>query len=372
MKLIEESKILPNCGGTIKIVPEEPDDLWLLYNLISKGDVIVADTSRKSPQGRVKLRLEIKITAVDYDKVGSVIRVAGKNLVANQQVAVGAFHTVEIERNKPFDLTKKVWDRDAIEDLRAYSQSAEADLAILQIQDGSADLYLIGRMATTHCAHVEGASATNLKNNGNNNKGGESKSRPTKLFENVFKAFVKHVNFKTVRLVVIASSVGSEFRQYLLAESRKQKLAQVEENNWRLVVVKTSGKASLKAVLQEAEVVNLIRDTNGAVEIRAWKELCDMLDNDSSRACYGPKTVEKANELMAIETLYLSDELYRSAEHETRQRYVDLVKSVKKAGGKALVYSSNHVMGDQLRQLTGIAAVLRFPIASHLDEEEFL
>ncbi|RVX11845.1 Protein PELOTA 1 [Vitis vinifera] len=90
MKLVEEEKILPNSGGIINIVPEELDDMWLLYNLISKGDVIVADTTRKTAFGRVRLTLEIKITAIDYDKVGSVIRVAGRNLVHNEHVDAGA------------------------------------------------------------------------------------------------------------------------------------------------------------------------------------------------------------------------------------------------------------------------------------------
>ncbi|KAL6337297.1 hypothetical protein AAG906_036611 [Vitis piasezkii] len=350
MKLVEEEKILPNSGGTINIVPEEPDDMWLLYNLISKGDVIVADTTRKTAFGRVRLTLEIKITAIDYDKVGSVIRVAGRNLVHNEHVDAGAFHTIEIERNKPFDLKKKAWDSDAIEELRSYGNAAKADLAVLLIQD---------------------VSATPSKTNLNKNRAAKSKSqsKSNKFFENILTEFVKHVNFNFVSLVIIASPNGTEFRQYLLAESRRQKLQQIEENKERVVVVNTSGKATLKAVLQEPEVMKLIRGKNGAVEITAWKDLCDMLSNDSSRACYGSKSVEKANELMAIDTLFISDELYRSANHGSRHKYTDLVKSVKKAGGKALVYSHNHVMGEQLGQLTGIAAILRFPLPD-LDDME--
>lgn len=367
MKLVEEEKILPNSGGTINIVPEEPDDMWLLYNLISKGDVIVADTTRKTAFGRVRLTLEIKITAIDYDKVGSVIRVAGRNLVHNEHVDAGAFHTIEIERNKPFDLKKKVWDSDAIEELRSYGNAAKADLAVLLIQDVSAELYSIGKIATTLCANIEAPSKTNL----NKNRAAKSKSqsKSNKFFENILTEFVKHVNFNFVSLVIIASPVGTEFRQYLLAESRRQKLQQIEENKERVVVVNASGKATLKAVLHEPEVMKLIRGKNGAVEITAWKDLCDMLSNDSSRACYGSKSVEKANELMAIDTLFISDELYRSANHGSRHKYTDLVKSVKKAGGKALVYSHNHVMGEQLGQLTGIAAILRFPLPD-LDDME--
>lgn len=68
-----------------------------------------------------------------------------------------------------------------------------------------------------------------------------------------------------------------------------------------------------------------------------------------------------------FETLLITDDLFRSAEIETRHKYVGLVKSVKKAGSKVFVFSSMHVSGEELAKLTGIAAMLRFPLPD-LDE----
>ena len=51
------------------------------------------------------------------------------------------------------------------------------------------------------------------------------------------------------------------------------------------------------------------------------------------------------------------------------QRYVALVDGVTEAGGEALVFSSMHVSGGQLAQLTGIAAILRFPLEELADED---
>ena len=42
---------------------------------------------------------------------------------------------------------------------------------------------------------------------------------------------------------------------------------------------------------------------------------------------------------------------------------------VTEAGGEALVFSSMHVSGEQLAQLTGIAAILRFPLEELADED---
>jgi protein pelota len=45
-----------------------------------------------------------------------------------------------------------------------------------------------------------------------------------------------------------------------------------------------------------------------------------------------------------------------------RKRYVKLVESVKENNGVVKIFSSMHVSGEQLGQLSGIAAILRFPM----------
>ncbi|THF96356.1 hypothetical protein TEA_012823 [Camellia sinensis var. sinensis] len=113
---------------------------------------------------------------------------------------------------------------------------------------------------------------------------------------------------------------------------------------------------SLREVLDAPNVMNIIKDTKAAEE-------------DPDRACYGPKHVEVAHERMAVQTLLVTDELFRSCDIATRQKYVNLVKSVKDSGGTALIFSSMHVSGEQLAQLTGIAAILRFPLPDLEDIE---
>lgn len=94
-----------------------------------------------------------------------------------------------------------------------------------------------------------------------------------------------------------------------------------------------------------------------------------MLQHEPDRAFYGLKQVEKANEAMAIDTLLISDELFRHQDVATRSRYVRLVDSVKENAGTVRIFSSLHVSGEQLSQLTGIAAILRFPVPELSDQE---
>jgi len=64
---------------------------------------------------------------------------------------------------------------------------------------------------------------------------------------------------------------------------------------------------------------------------------------------------------------------FRGCDVATRKRYVTLIETVKDSGGEVKIFSSLHVSGEQLSQLTGIAAILRFPmpeLEDEVDEED--
>ena len=105
-----------------------------------------------------------------------------------------------------------------------------------------------------------------------------------------------------------------------------------------------------------------IQDTQAARETQALAEFHKMLGEDPDRAFYGPVHVAAAHEHQAVRTLLVSDSLFRAKDVQERKRYVALVDAVRDAGGEVLIFSSAHVSGQQLTQLSGIAAILRFPL----------
>ncbi|KAJ8562792.1 hypothetical protein K7X08_031244 [Anisodus acutangulus] len=377
MKIVRRD-LVPDGPGSVKIIPEEADDLWVAYNLIAGGDTVLAVTVRKvlreAASGgrdaeRVKLKLEIKVENVEYDKEGSALRIRGKNILENEHVKIGAFHTLEIELHRPFVLRKVVWDSLAREVLRQASDpSASADLAVVLMQEGLAHILLIGKSVTITRSRIE----TSIPRKHGPAIAGYDKAL-NKFFDNVLQAFVKHVDFKVVRCAVIASPgfTKDQFHRHLLLEAERKQLRPIIENKSRILLVhSTSGyKHSLKEVLDAPNVMNMIKDTKAAKEVQALKEFFNMLSYDPDRACYGPKHVEVAHERMAIQTLLLTDDLFRSSDVATRKKYANLVDSVKDSGGTALIFSSLHVSGEQLAQLTGIAAILRFPLPELEDIE---
>lgn len=370
--------VVPQGPGSVKLVPEEADDLWHVYNLVAKGDrlssVTVRKVQRESSSGerdveRVKLKLEIEVEAIDYDNVGAVLRIRGKNVVENEHVKIGAFHTLEIDVQRPFVLRKDVWDSMALDTLmQACDPGASADLAVILMQEGLANLFLVGKSVTTTRAKIE----TSIPRKRGPAIAGYEKAL-NKFFENVLQAVLRHCDFSIVRCLVIASPgfTKDQFYSRLLLEAERRELRSVIENKSRIVLAHASSgyKHSLGEVLDAPNVMSLIKDTKAAQEVKALKDFHEMMSNDPTRACYGPKHVEVANEQLAIQTLLITDELFRNADILTRRKYVELIESVKNAGGTAHIFSSMHVSGEQLAQLSGIAAVLRFPMPELEDLE---
>ncbi|XP_010500234.1 PREDICTED: protein PELOTA 1-like [Camelina sativa] len=95
---------------------------------------------------------------------------------------------------------------------------------------------------------------------------------------------------------------------------------------------------SLGEVIHAPNVMNMIKDTKAAKEVKALNDFHTMLSNDADRACYGTKHVEVAHERMAIQTLLITDELFRNSDVKTRKQYVNLVESVKHSGGELLYF----------------------------------
>lgn len=128
------------------LIPEEAEDMWHVYNLVREGDSLRASTIRKvtveSATGttgstRVRTTLTIAIETIEYDTQGCVLRVKGRNIVENQYVKMGQYHTLDLELNRKFSLTKSHWDSIALDRLElACDPTQNADLGAVIMNEG--------------------------------------------------------------------------------------------------------------------------------------------------------------------------------------------------------------------------------------------
>merc|ERR1712002_905527 len=193
-----------------------------------------------------------------------------------------------------------------------------------------------------------------------------------KFYDQIIQAVLRHFDFDIIKCVLVASPgfVKDQFAEYMFGQAIKLEQKVITENKSKFLLVHSSSgfKHSLQEILSDPAVSSRLSDTKATSEVRALQTFYTMLQNEPDRAFYGIDHVERANEMLAIETLMVTDDLFRSTNLATRKRFVNLVESVRDNNGDTKIFSSLHVSGEQLSLLSGVAAILRFPLPDLLDE----
>ncbi|XP_075034856.1 protein pelota homolog isoform X2 [Mixophyes fleayi] len=349
MKLIRKD-IEKDNAGQVTLVPDEAEDMWHTYNLLQVGDSLQASTIRKvqteSATGsvgstRVRTILTICVENIDFDSQACQLRVKGINIQENQYVKMGAYHTIELELNRKFTLAKKEWDSVVLERIeQACDPAFSADVAAVIMQEGLAHICLVTSSMTLLRAKIE----TNIPRKRQGSCSQHEKALE-KFYEQVMQGIIRHINFDVVKVVLVASPgfVREQFCEFLFLRAVKQDLKTILENRGKFIQVHSSSghKHSLTEVLCDPAVTARLADTKAAAEIKALGDFYKMLQHEPDRAFYGIKHVERANEALAVDTLLVTDELFRHQDVATRSRYVRLVDNVKENGGTVRIESAN-------------------------------
>jgi protein pelota len=66
----------------------------------------------------------------------------------------------------------------------------------------------------------------------------------------------------------------------------------------------------------------------------------------------------------------ISDKLFRAKNVSTRKHYVGLVEQAENDGVASIIFSSMNPSGERLDNLSGVAAILRYPLPGLDDIEE--
>ncbi|GAA47775.1 protein pelota [Clonorchis sinensis] len=367
-------------SGHITLIAENEEDMWLTYNLVQVGDQLRCSTVRKvqneSATGsvqtkQVRTNLTINVEKIDFDLQGSVLHLKGRNVAENQFVKMGAYHTLDLSLDEKFTIFKSEWDSIALMLVeQAADPTQHADLAAVIMHEGLAYVCLVTSTTTIVRAKIE----INIPRKRPGLPTTQHEKGMTRFFEQIMQALERHVRFDIVKCVILASPgfVREQFFDYLMQTSTKQDKRVFLENKGKFVLVHSSSghKHALKEVLMDSSIQSKLANTKAAAEVNALNDFYQMLKVDQSRAFYGYKHVKAASDALAIDTLLVSDALFRSRDLEERRRYVSLVDTVKEDQGTVRIFSSLHVSGEQLNQLSGVAAILRFPIPEPNSDED--
>ena len=371
MKLIK--KYSDDVGESIVLQLEEDEDIWHLYNLVVSGDRIKGTTTRKVAiersggtqvdSERKTFTINLHIEKAEYDGISGSIRYAGKNVGESEFIRMGQRDTMSLTVGDQITITKEVMDsafKDTLSE--ALDVSRRASVIVCLIDAGVCNMFMLTSVLMKDLAkvivHVPKRKALST---------GHDKAM-SRFFEQAAKTMINNVRFDVATCVVVAGPgfVKDDFMKYLLAKPEMQQYSKV------FLVTHASGafKHCMKELLDDPAVKQRIQATSASSHANCLTQFYITLKDDPDKACYGPNAVCTAAQMGAISELMITDKLVRNASVQDRRRYVAAIDLVKGSGGVVHVVSEQHVTGEQLTQLSGIAALLRYPCPDLGEDED--
>ena len=376
MKVLKRQISTKDGSGMVVLRPETSEDLWHVYNLLQKGDLVRTTTVRKvvkesstgsTSSQKKRLNLTIQIERVAFDPKSLELRLSGPTTSESDLVRLGAYHTLNLELTQNFSLEKECWDQvflDRIEEACSPERLAEVAAVVMQ-GSGLAHVCLVTGALTLTVARID----TNIPKK---RTGSSGHSKATlKFYSAIYQSMLK-LPWVQLKCCLLASPgfVKDEFHKFLLQECVRREDRVLIENKQKLMLCKASSghKHALEDVFADPVVMIKMDDTKVAREVTVLQQFMRMMDTDPDRAFYGFTHVSKAQESLAIASLLSLDQLFRADDVQVRRKYVNLVEQVRESGGDVLIFSSMHVSGQQLKQVSGIAAILRYPMPDVAEE----
>ncbi|HJK19473.1 MAG TPA: mRNA surveillance protein pelota [Methanocorpusculum sp.] len=330
--------------GEYKLVPESLDDLWHLSHLISWGDTVFAVTLRTVDGPNDKLRAEklekrpvrigVKCEKVEFLPAVGRLRVFGVIVFGPD---TGQHHTLNVETGYEISVVHQ-WRQVDLERLeRAVAASVHGVVHIVAVEDGEAEVYRVRQYGPERVVTLTIGSG----------KTAEIDSRQS-LFEELLRALamvtgpvvVAGPGFVKEDFVKFARSSAPEIAErMLLADTRRSGYGAVQEAIGNGVLTRIAEDLQLAREVQVMDEVFLRIGQNGAV-------------------AYGPAEVREAIDYGAAETVIVADALVRE------NRTSKMIEDAERLGAGVVVLSTEFEPGKRLAGLGGVAALLRYKIAT--------
>ncbi|KAK6462434.1 hypothetical protein DFJ63DRAFT_154367 [Scheffersomyces coipomensis] len=389
--LVKNKVKLKDKNVAVTFVPQDSEDLWYLYNLLRVGDTVQVLSHRnvkkgnqsqiqkgKSKMEKVLVKLKLLTEDIDYVASDNNMRISGKSIEPNEYVPLNSYHTADVELNKDLTILKEGWDEydmSIIDDL--CSVEKKADIGAVVLQEGVAHICFITETMTVLKAKVEKSIPRKNPQYGTRDLDKAMNSFLTMVEETM----MRHFDFDNLKVILLASPgfLAKSLYDKVLMDSQSgqnsndnKQFNSILQNKAKFVIAHSSTGylQGLEEALQDPQTKKRLSDTKFSEESEALSQFQKALNDDDDRAWYGLNEVTKAIHMDAVKYLMVTDQLFANDDVETRRMYISLTEQVKQQGSKVYIFSSLHESGVQLNQLTGIAALLKYPVPDLDDSED--
>lgn len=348
--------------SSIRLVPENVDDLWLLYNIIRRGDYLFSRTTREikfkedgirpTKGKRIVISLGIDVEKTSFQSDNYRLRANGIIMDAPEKYELrGSHHTINIYLNKPITVHKKEWLSYDYERIKRASQEQRNPIIVVSIDDENGCVAFLRQRGIDVKAEITARLPGKLEAD-------RREAALAKYYSSILKELVLAWNDSHGLIAIIGPGFLKEnFMKYF-----REKQPNIFKDVSAIKNVGTGGLAGIKEALRSRILDVVAKKMRVIEETRVVEDLLSHIATQQMAVTYGIEDVQKAISYGAVELLLVADILLRKANDEEGSNFEKFMVDVEKMGGKVMIICTEHEAGKKLLSLGGIAALLRFKI----------
>jgi len=334
--------------GAIEVRVECEDDLWVLKNLISKEDVVIAKTMRDvkidgEGKRRLPMVLAIKVQNVYFQPFSSRLRIHGRVIEGPEGYGLkGSFHTLSIDTGSELTIVKPKWSQEQISRLKkASARRVKALLAAFDF-----DEMAVAIVQEQGIKYVAERSLPGLRDEG---------PAVEELAEAISEVIVSVALRENPDIVLVASPA---FLKDYVADLLSRRLDKPVFTD----SVSTGGKPGVGELMRRDTFKSILHSHNILIIETTFEEFMRHLSTGSSRVAYGINVLKTLANSGAILKLLVNEDMLYSEHMEIVN---DIMEKVESRGGEVRIVPEETHVFSKVKAFGGIVAVLRYPVDTY-------
>jgi protein pelota len=342
----------------VTLTPEQPDDLWTLRRIISKGDLVAGETSRvykdlgeysRPDKERIKVTVTVEVEAVQLDSTFSRLKVSGKIMdVSNELLNKGSFHSLTVSEGHRVSIRKPNGFSGVQLRLIEGAGKPRDSYVVIAVDQREAGIGVIKGTHLQILPTIESGVTGKMYQDSKKGAGGN-------YFEKIADALAV-VYPQNAKVFVLGPGTAKEkFVNYLQRERKEFGDVQTIEGS------DVAGEDGVYMALRNPNLQEALSESRLAKVTRLIQEIMRRISLGDSRIALAFRDSLKAAKQGAVESLIMADKIFFQKGIE-EDEIVDLLNSVEEYRGETFLLDSTTDLGAQVNTLGGMVALLRFAV----------
>lgn len=318
----------------VKLLVETPEDLWHLEHVLAKGDIITSRTMRKTSVkkggeyeygDKKPMVLSLRAEKIQFERDSGILRVTGPILSGPDDVQKQSYHSISVDMSSVITIQKEKWKSHQLQRLEK-ARIRKPLLLVCVLDREEADFAVLRESGIEMKAKITNYDRENM--------------------ESYYKQIISYIKKQEFGTFVLA---GPGFE--------RENLAKYIRNSDKVLAGKiilehssSTGINGIREVIKKS-ASRVLKETRIAKETEHVNEILKRMKTEGL-IVYGLKETEKAVNMGAVETLFVSQEKISDFEN--------IMENQERMRGEVVIIGSDHELGEQFLHLGGIAGFLRF------------